>query len=168
MQAEAEVVQIDIYSDERASLREKLDILNGRSTWREPRTHGGSRMDNTPHEHNLAAAMAYARKCNPNDIGPDILECLIYRRIVHGGEIATQLVRALADMSARLARTDRQVLRLAACAVIHECATGEEIERPKGVPKDIWVAASALGIRLLWASAGATLRNTAEKLYKAT
>lgn len=154
--------ETDIFSHERARLEEQLHALNGGSTWREPGSHG-TRTDKVPYLHTLAAELSFARRCNPNDIGPDIVESLIYRRIVHGVEIRTQLVRALRDMSAKLARADILQLRAAAMAVIVECVSGREAEQPEGVRKEVWIAASALGVRLLWASAGATLRTAGEK-----
>lgn len=155
---------IDIFSTERAGLCEHLECLNGRTTWREPHTYGsrGSRIDNTPHEHSLEAAISYARRCNPNDIGPDILESLVFRRIVHGLEIRTQLVRALRDMSRIVARADILQVRDACAVVIAESVTGLEADRPKGVKEDAWKVISTLGVRLLWASAAATIRRTAE------
>lgn len=171
--------QQDIYSAERAGLMERLCVLAGQTTWREPvGSFGGLRPDTVPHAHTLAAGLAYARRrlpevqemrrvvmrVDPTDIGPDVLECLIYRRVVNGWRIRTQLVLALRDMSAKLARSKVEHVRACGLPIIRECATGIEETKPDGVPAHIWVPASALGIRLLWAAAGEALRATAEKL----
>lgn len=180
MQTIATTQQADIYSHERASLVERLCVLAGQTTWREPAGGFGQglRPDTVPHAHTLAAGLSYARRrlpdvdemrrfvmrADPSDIGPDVLECLIYRRVVHGVRIRLQLVRALRDMSGKLARAKEDHIRACALPIIRECATGVEELKPAEVPTHVWVPASALGIRLLWASAGQTLRELAEKL----
>lgn len=171
--------QGDIYSAERAGLMERLCVLAGQTTWREPvGSFGGLRPDTVPHAHTLAAGLSYARRrlpdiedmrrfvmrADPTDIGPDVLECLIYKRVVNGIRIRIQLVRALRDMSGKLARAKEDHVRACGLPIIRECATGIEEPKPAEVPTAIWVPASALGIRLLWASAGQTLRAVAEKL----
>src|SRR5690348_12928939 len=114
--------QIVIYSHERAGLIERLAVLAGQTTWREPvgSFGNGMRPDTVPQAHTLAAAMSYAQRRIPEvedlrrvvmrrdatDIGPDVLECLVYQRVVNGHRIRVQLVRALRDMSKRLARAD--------------------------------------------------------------
>jgi hypothetical protein len=172
--------QTDIYSHERAGLIERLCVLAGQSTWREPvgSSGGGLRPDTVPQAHTLAAGLSYARhripdadtlhglvmRADPTDIGPDVLECLVYRRVVHGSRIRIQLVRALRDMSRTLAQADEDHVHKCALPIVRECATGVEADKPFGVPAKVWLPASALGIRLLWASAGETLRALAEKL----
>lgn len=171
--------QQDIYSTERAGLIERLCVLAGQTTWREPvGSFGGLRADTVPHVHTLAAGLSYARRrlppvdemhrfvvrADPTDIGPDVLECLIYKRVVNGLRIRIQLVRALRDMSGKLARAKEDHIRACGLPIIRECATGVEEEKPAEVPPAIWIPASALGIRLLWASAGQTLHALAEKL----
>jgi len=172
--------QQDIYSHERATLIERLGVLAGQTTWREPQGGFGQglRPDTVPHAHTLAAGLSYARRRLPDvdemrrfvmradssDIGPDILECLIYQRVVHGIRIRLQLVRALRDMSGKLARAKEDHVRACCLPIIRECATGIEESKPAEVPTHVWVPASALCIRLLWASAGQTLRELAEKL----
>lgn len=172
--------QADIYSHERAALIERLCILAGQTTWREPMGSfaQGLRPDTVPQAHTLAAGLAYARRrlpavdelhrlvmrVDPTDIGPDVLECLVYQRVINGLQIRRQLVKALRDMSKKLARAKDAHLMACALPIIRECATGIEAERPDTVPSHVWVPASALGIRLLWASAGQTLRALAEKL----
>lgn len=172
--------QRDIYSTERAGLVERLCILAGQTTWREPVGGFGSglRPDTVPYAHTLAAGLSYARRRipevqemrhvvmrkDPTDIGPDVLECLIYQRVVHGMSIRLQLVRALRDMSGKLARAKVDHVRACGLPIIQECATGVEAVKPEAVPTAVWIPASALGIRLLWASAGQTLRDLADKL----
>lgn len=172
--------QQDIYSTERAGLIERLCVLAGQTTWREPAGGFGQglRPDTVPHAHTLAAGLSYARRRLPavdemrhlvmradsTDIGPDVLECLIYKRVVNGMRIRIQLVRALRDMSGKLARAKEDHVRACGLPIIRECATGVEEEKPAEVPSAVWVPASALGIRLLWASAGQTLHALAEKL----
>jgi len=176
----ATIAQADIYSNERAGLIERLAVLAGQTTWREPvgSFGGGLRPDTVPQAHTLAAGLSYARhripdvdmlhglvmRADPTDIGPDVLECLVYQRVVNGHRIRIQLVRALRDMSAALARADESHLHKCALPIVRECATGLEADKPFGVPAKVWIPASSLGIRLLWAAAGETLRALAEKL----
>jgi len=179
MQTIATRQQADIYSHERAGLIERLCVLAGQTTWREPvGGFGGLRPDTVPQAHTLAAGLSYARRRLPavdemrqfvmradaTDIGPDVLECLVYQRVVNGMRIRLQLVRALRDMSGKLGRAKEEHVRACGLPIIRECATGIEELKPAEVPTAVWVPASALGIRLLWASAGQTLRELAEKL----
>lgn len=159
----------DIYSHERAGLFERLHALAGAgTTWREPvgSFATGFRADTVPREHTLAAALAFARDHSgpARDIGPDVLESLVLKRVVDMDRMASELMRALVDMSHTLAMVDRSILRRAATRILTECATGTEAERPKGMKANHWNAASSLGIRLLWASAGETLRAATEAL----
>lgn len=170
--------QVDIYSHERAGLMERLCVLAGQSTYREPMGSFTSPQGGVPHAHALAAGLSYAQRRlpevqdmrrvvmrrDPTDIGPDVVECLVYRRVVNGLRIRAQLVRALRDMSGKLARAKENHVRACCLPIIRECATGMEEPRPAEVPPGVWIPASALGIRLLWASAGETLRALAEKL----
>jgi hypothetical protein len=171
--------QVDIYSTERAGLLERLCRIAGQTTWREPRdTDYVPPVDPMPVEHTMLTGISFAHrripsedefhrliwKRDPTDIGPYVLDCLIYRRVVHGREIRVQLVRALRDMSKRLAKADEDHVWKAAMPIIRECATGVEADQPTDVPDKVWIPASSLGIRLLWASAGQTLRALAERL----
>lgn len=156
----------DIYSHERASLREHLEQLNGRTTWREPHGSPGTRSDTVPHEHTLAAALAFARDTSTanDDVGPDILECLIYRRPVHVDRIVTAMVRAVTDMSGILAKADQGAVRQLCQAMLRECVTGVEAERPNGMRQKEWIKGSTLASMLIWASAGQTIKRAAERL----
>ena len=171
--------QVDVFSTERAGLLERLCKIAGSTTWREPRdTDYVPKLDPMPVEHTMLGAMSFAHRRlpsedefhqlvwtrDPTDIGPYVLECLIYKRVVHGSAIRIQLVRALRDMSRVLARADETHVWKSALPIIRECATGREADKPAGVPAKVWIPASSLGIRLLWASAGQTLRAVAEKL----
>lgn len=158
--------QADIYSHERASLREHLEVLNGRTTWREPDTGHSTVPQTIPYEHTLASALSWARDhlAARDDVGPDILESLVYRRVTNADRIVSALVVATRDMSAKMKRVDVHVLRRAAFAVLSECATGIERDRPNGMRQADWVPASALMIRLVWASAGQTIRRAGESL----
>lgn len=172
--------QVDVHSAERAMLIEKLCVLAGQTTWREPvgSFAEGHRPDTVPQAHTMAAGLAYARRripdvdemrrivmrVDPTDIGPDVLECLVYQRVVNGQRIRMQLTRALRDMSSKLAKADEDHVWKATAPILRECATGVEAGKPFGVPKEVWNPASSLGIMLLWASAGQTLRALAEKL----
>lgn len=159
-------IEADIYSHERATLREHLEVLNGRTTWREPDAGHSTVPRSVPYEHTLAAALAWARdhEAAGDDVGPDILESLVYRRRINTDRVCDALVKALRDISARLNRVDDRVLRRAAFVVFSECVTGMDASRPKGMRQVDWSVASALAIRLIWASAGQTIRRAAESL----
>lgn len=63
-------ISADIYSNQKASFRERIAKLAGGTTYREPM--GGRSTDpNRMTDQDVAAALAYARQ-GPDDIGPDI------------------------------------------------------------------------------------------------
>src|SRR5690348_15050801 len=171
--------QVDIFSHERAGLMERLCRIAGQTTWREPRdTDYVPPVDSMPVEHTMMAGLSFAHRRlpskdefhqliwtrDPTDVGPYVLECLIYRRVVNGNLIRIQLVRALRDMSKAIAKADESHVWKSALPIIRECATGIEADKPSGVPAKVWNPACSIGIRLLWASAGETLRALAERL----
>lgn len=167
MNAEVQPRQ-DVYSHERASLREHLEILAGRSTFREPAAGGSARWDSMPYEHTLSAALGMARSKDrrDDDPGPDILESLIYRRVVRGEFIIRCLVAALVDMSAVCARADPRLIRRLCIVTLMTCVDG--IDRPAPAlgkaQAGQWAKGSALAEILIWASAGQTLRRAADAL----
>jgi len=164
MQAEAEVVQIDIYSNERAGLIEQLGILTGGTTWREVFRGSHSTADNMPQAHKLAAALAYARETDPSNIGPDILEAMATGTQVHRRRIVGELTAALRIGTGRLAaRNMDHLLQIAADAFL-ACVGVLPKGRPQAVSARDYNALTALGERILWRAADEALTALARKL----
>ena len=62
---------MSIYSSDRPEFAERVARLAGQTTYRVPTEGRGTRMEQLPDAHAIAAALAFARQ-GPDDIGPDI------------------------------------------------------------------------------------------------
>lgn len=174
----------DIYAVERNALLERWDrALMGLPARRDPREGSGSTVPRmlTP-AHDAAAEIAFARRRimdemgrlvpSADDPGPEITECLIYRRVVSEGRIVRLMVRTLRDMSSLLTRAPYSRVHEIAEAMLRAVTHGREERMPEtwtaGTQKEIkqaekvWKAGSALAVTLLWASASQTARRAAE------
>lgn len=159
--------QQDIYSTERAGLMERLCVLAGVTAWREPVGGFTNKATRIPHEHVLAAALAFARDHSgkARDVGPDILEALILARMTsHADNITNKLTFALLDVSARMHQIERARLRKGAYRVVRGCVLGVATERMPGITAHDWRFIDTFGTRTLWASAEQTLSEVARVL----
>lgn len=152
--------QVDIYSHERAGLMERLCVLAGVTTYREPVGSFTAPTGKMPTAHVLAAALAFARNHSgkARDIGPDVLEALVLGHMTDNAQhITNKLAAALLDVSARMHRLDRRLLAEACRRVAKACAEGVPAERLNGIPAPDWRFIDTFGTRTLWASAEQTL-----------
>jgi hypothetical protein len=159
--------QVDIYSHERAGLMERLCILAGVTTWREPVGGFTNKPGKIPPEHVLAAALAFARDRSgkARDIGPDILESLVLGKLGDRGEyITTKLLHALLDVSARMHAIHRPTLRKACRRVVVGCVEGVPVERINAISAHDWRFIESLGTTTIWNSAEQTLKEVARAL----
>lgn len=79
----------------RPSFRERVHMLAGRSTWREPVGGHATAAKPIPADHLVAAALAFGR-VNPGDIGPDIAFDMATGRPGHQRRVCEWLGRQLA------------------------------------------------------------------------
>jgi len=161
--------QVDIYSHERAGLMERLCVLAGVTTYREPVGSFTAPTGRVPNAHVLAAALAFARDHSglSRDVGPDILEALVLQRItIHADNITGKLGCALRDVSTRMRSIDYTVMRHACHRVLAGCVYGKEAVRTKGVTAHDWRFIETYGTRTLWASAEQTLNEVKRKLHQ--
>jgi hypothetical protein len=168
MQANATTRQTDIFSTERAGLLEKLGALAGMSTWREPGAGYTNKAGQVPYAHILSAALVWwAGQDGYDTISGHILASLVLMRLPDGrayDDTLSAMVRALTDISSRLARLDRRVLRHGCKQVWMQCAIGTHAKRPSGIGARDWIAVDALGTRTLWCSADQGLSRMADAL----
>lgn len=168
MQAIAKTQQSDIFSNERAGLLEKLGALAGVTTWREPTTGYTNKAGEVPYAHILAASLVWWSGQDGYDtISGHILASLVLQRLPDGrayDDTLNAMVRALSDISRRLALVDRRVLRYGCKQVWLQCALGVQAKRPSGLGARDWIAVDALGTRTLWSSADQGLNRMADAL----
>lgn len=62
---------MSLYSSDRPEFAERVARLAGQTTYRVPTEGRGTRMEQLPDAHAIAAALAFARQ-GPDDIGPDV------------------------------------------------------------------------------------------------
>lgn len=65
---------MSLYSTDRPEFIERLAALAGGTTYRMPTAGKGTKLDQLPDTHAIAAALAFAR-IDPEDIGPDVAYC---------------------------------------------------------------------------------------------
>jgi hypothetical protein len=146
-------ISADIYTAERASFRERVAALVGRSTWREP-MEGHSTAPLKMTDQDVAAALAYARQ-GPDDIGPDMAYCIICGSDWHRARIIKGLATALFHSGGHWLRRGRPYLLTIAddafCALVHQ----RRIVRPEGCPPRTYDALLLVAL--------STLQNVAEE-----
>lgn len=160
--------QVDVHSVERAGLMERLCVLAGVTTWREPVAGYTNKAGKVPNEHVLAAALAFARdhSGHARDIGPDILEVLVLGRETGAMEhITTKLMNALLDTSTRMHTIERRSLRKACYRVVRACISGRPADRINSITAHDWRFIESLGTNTLWTSAEQTLKEVARVLH---
>lgn len=155
----------DVFSAERAGFAERLARLAGGTTWREPLEGYGTRSDNMPDTHAMAAALAFART-GPSDIGPDVAYAVICRRPAHRRRVVMELTAALLAQSGVVGERCADYLpQIAARCYVHVC-TGSPVEPVEGVKERDWTILSAMGCGLLWDAVTVSVRR-AEYAYRA-
>jgi len=146
----------ETFSYDRASFAERAAKLAGGTTFREPVGGRGTKHDQTPDEHTIAACFAYARR-TPHDIGPDIAVAIITGTPAHGDKIVRELAAALmAGLGRRAEGQLPDILRVAAGCYLR-AVRGSGSRQPEGMDKRLWQIASALGDRVLWQAAEESL-----------
>ena len=162
----------DLYSYLRGSLIERMAVLAGKTTWREPRavwTPGAGR--DVPWEHVLAMATVWLRdhRRDALDVSAEILHGLAVMEMPQTVEnrCVVALGCALADMSGMCARMAEQYPgRLDACSrtIIRKCVTGRDHPYPPRAKAQVVGFFDAFAARIVWAQATQGLRRAAEAL----
>lgn len=166
----------ETFSYDRASFAERAAKLAGMTTFREPVGGRGTKRDQTPDEHTIAAAFAYARKMvwderlgeyipDKHDIGPEIAVAIITGTHAHGDRIIRELAAALmAGLGKRAEGHATDILRIAAGCYLW-AVSGERGRQPDGMEKRQYQIAHTLGDRILWQAAEESLFR-AERAYR--
>lgn len=155
----------DAYSTERAGFAERLARLAGGTTWREPVGGYGTKSDNLPDVHALAASLAFARR-GRDDIGPDVAMAVICRVPAHRQRVVTELAAALLAESGRVGERCADHLPIVAARCYMHVCIGSPAEQPEGVDERDWAILGAMACRLLWDAVTVTVRR-AERAYRA-
>lgn len=83
-----------LWTSDRPDFSERLARLAGKSTFREPAGARGTKQDQLPDEHAIAAALAFARR-GPDDIGPDVAYCWVLQSDAYRETVVRKLSTAL-------------------------------------------------------------------------
>lgn len=156
---------IDAFSNERASFAERLARLAGGTTWREPIGGYGTKSDNLPDVHALAASLAFARN-GKNDIGPDLVMSIICQMPSNLVRITTELAAALLAASGRIGEDNADELPIVASRSYRHLVTGEPVKKPVGMNDRDWILLHGLACRMLWDAVTVSVRR-AERAYRA-
>lgn len=155
----------DVYSNERAGYAERLARLAGGTTWREPMQGHGTKMDNLPDVHALAASLAFARQ-GPDDIGPDVAFAIICQKPTHRERVVAKLSEALLKLAGHVAeRCADHLPQVSAACYAHVCS-GQYVQAPDGVGERDWEILSAVAVNQLWDAVSVSVRR-AEYAYRA-
>lgn len=87
---------MSLYSTDRPEFIERLAKLAGGTTYRTPVAGKGTKQDQLPDVHAIAAALAYARRLDdPDDIGPDVAYCWAIQSDAYKAKVTRRLAIAL-------------------------------------------------------------------------
>ncbi len=164
------------YTYDRASFAERAAKLAGVTTFREPVGGRGTRRDQTPDEHSIAAAFAYARKMiwdeqlgeyvpDPHDVGPDIAIAIITGQAAHRQKIVTELAAALMSGLGRRSKGCAESIIYVAADCYMRVVTGKGIGKPEGMGDKPYEIARTLGDCILWRAADEAMHR-AERAYR--
>lgn len=127
------------------TMEERLEALNGGTTYREPLSVGGSKLDTMPAEHVTASQLSYARGyCGK--LGPDVALATALRDDSRRSQCVAMLADALA---ASASASDRRAFDYAAMCAWDEVVHGRESPAPKSMPAEAWRALLRLAVGVL-------------------
>ena len=144
---------MSIYSSDRPEFAERVARLAGQTTYRVPTEGRGTRTEQLPDAHAIAAALAFARQ-GPDDIGPDIAADIATGRRGHGVRVCAALGRSLSGDRSALMRRMRPYLAIAAADAYGLVVDGRRYARPPEARAEDWdtlvAAGAAILERLAW------------------
>lgn len=148
-----------LYSSDRPEFVERVAKLAGSTTYRVPVEGKGTKQDQLPDAHAIAAALAFSRR-GPQDIGPDVAYCWVLRTDAYRERVTRLLATALRCHEFRGAGEARMA---AANAAWNAMIWGRSTPRPAEPPK-CWDRLLLAAIGVLHASAWDSLAE-AERRY---
>lgn len=155
---------MDVWSHERATFRERIARLAGRTSWREPVAGYTNKAGELGEDQAIAMALAFARdRDDPLDIGPEVAYCLICETRRGKPDVLDKLTRAL-RMEYRAA-DDRPLMARSAVNQAFEWAIFGHEPDPEQVPKAGMTPATYRGLILV--ARGAIIRAGEEAIYRA-
>ena len=87
---------MSLYTTDRPEFIERLAKLAGGTTYRTPAAPRGTKQDQLPDAHAIAAALAFARRMeDPDDIGPDVAYCWALGSDAYKARVTRRLAIAL-------------------------------------------------------------------------
>lgn len=83
-----------LWSSDRPEFVERIAKLAGQTTYRTPSAGRGTKQDQLPDAHAIAAALAFARR-GPEDVGPDVAYCWVLQTDAYRQRVTRKLSSAL-------------------------------------------------------------------------
>ena len=152
-----------LWSTDRPEFVERVAALAGGTTYRLPVAGRGTKTDQLPDAHAIAAALAYART-EPDDIGPDVAYCWVLQSDAYRQQTTRRLAILLRSPRTRTLATHRLLAADVAWEVmIHNRRT--KVAQPADVMPRDWDALLLAAIGMLQAAAWEAL-DTAERCYR--
>ena len=154
----------DTWTHERATFRERIARLAGRTSWREPVAGYTNKAGELGEEQQIAMALAFARdQDDPLDIGPEVAYCLVCESRGGKPDVLDKVTQAMRLVS-RAADARPLMTRSAVNAAFEWAIFGEEPD-PADVPKAGMTPATYRGLILV--ARGAIIRAGEEAIYRA-
>lgn len=154
-----------LWSNDRPEFLERLGSLAGKSTYRTPTAGKGTKIDQLPDEHAIAAALAFARR-GREDIGPDVAYCWALQSDAYRERVTRKMAVALSCHELRSIRA--HLLELSCIAwdtMIHD-RTGLGVP-PPGVPQVPWDRGLLAALGTLHTSAWDALAEAERRYHRA-
>ena len=149
-----------LYSTDRPEFLERVASLAGKTAYRVPEGARGTKQDQLPDAHAIAAALGFARR-GAEDVGPDVAFCWILRC----DSYRTNVIRILADQLQRSSKAPRSELVAAIGAAWDAMVWQKPTARPTNIPERAWDAIVLLACGILNNAAWDSLAE-AERRYK--
>lgn len=150
---------MSLYSTDRPEFIERLAALAGGSTYRMPTAGKGTKLDQLPDTHAIAAALGFARRGHL-DIGPDVAFCWALQSDCYKERVIDRVVGALGAAS----HSTSEELALAVAAAWDSMIWSRSTKRPARIPQKAWDVALLCAIGVLQNSAWDALAE-AERRY---
>lgn len=157
-----------LWSSDRPEFIERLAKLAGGTTYRVPLEGKGTKFDQMPDAHAIAAALSFARR-GPQDIGPDVAYCLALQSDSYRSAVCRRLAEAIGEAADGRQIKGARPYAMDACqaawdAVIHlESGVGKR--RPPQCKESAWDVMLLTAISRMHDSAWGSLAE-AEKRYR--
>ena len=150
----------DLWGTERPEFIERIGKLAGGTTYRTPSGGRGTKVQQVPDEHAIAAALAYGRQ-GPEDVGPDVAYCWVLQTDAYRNRTVRRLADALRCHEFRSVTQYRLLAAEAAwAAMVWNRASTRPADAPRAYDRMLLVACETL-YRSAWDALAA-----AERAYR--